>query len=54
MCNAKHGYVTYNSQPRNAFNQYSLEQLRLGVFGKVTIEDENVKKSECQVLIWRP
>lgn len=54
MCNAKCGYVTYNSQPRNASDQYSLEQLRLSVFGKVLVEDENVKKSECQVLIWRP
>jgi putative sugar O-methyltransferase len=51
---ARHGYVTYNSQPRNAANQYSLEDLRKMASGHAETYEENVKRSECQVLVWRP
>lgn len=54
MKKAAHGYVTYNSQPRNAGQQYSLDEFRSFVQGNAIIEDENVKKSECKVLIWTP
>jgi hypothetical protein len=54
MTHAVSGYVTYNSQPRNAGNQWSLGELSRMVPGKAVIEDENVKKSECKVLIWTP
>lgn len=52
MKRAKSGYVTYNSQPRNVGQQYSLKDLQSFVSGKTFIEDENVKKSECKVLVW--
>jgi len=54
MTHAVYGYVTFNSQPRNASMQWSLKDLSRMVPGKCVIENENVKKSECQVLIWRP
>ncbi len=54
MTHAVCGYVTFNSQPRNAANQWSLEELGRMVPGGATVVDENVKRSECQVLIWRP
>jgi len=54
MTRAACGYVTFNSQPRNASNQWSLQDLSRMVPGKCVIEDENVKRSECQVMIWRP
>ncbi len=51
---ANNGYVTYNSQPRNADHQFSLGQLQDCVrpTSKSSILQENVKKSECQVLTW--
>ncbi len=49
---ASYGYVTFNSQPRDAANQYSLSELQKFVPGTSIVEDENVKKSECKVLIW--
>lgn len=54
MTHAVCGYVTYNSQPHNAGNQWSLNELRHMVPGGSVIEEENVKKSECKVLIWTP
>ena len=54
MTHAVCGYVTYNSQPRNSGNQWSLYDLGRMVPGKPVVEDENVKKSECKVLIWTP
>lgn len=54
MCNAKYGYVTYNSQLRNEKKQHSLNDLRKSVSGYTDVYNENVKKSECKVLIWRP
>lgn len=56
MSRAPHGYVTYNSQPHNAAEQFSLDQLAASVLGTSTKEivDENVKHSECRVLIWVP
>ncbi len=55
MKRAKSGYVTFNSQPRNADYQYSLADLQDAVPATSTskIQQENVKKSECQVLVWR-
>ncbi len=54
MRRAKNGYVTYNSHPRNADYQYSLAELQDSVLAasKSHIQQENVKKSECQVLVW--
>jgi hypothetical protein len=54
MTRAVCGYVTFNSQPRNASHQYSLDELEFMVPGGTVIEAENIKRSECQVLIWRP
>lgn len=54
MTHAVCGYVTFNSQPRNAGDQWSLDELKRMVPGLSVIEDENIKRSECQVLIWRP
>lgn len=54
MRSAPYGYVTYNSQPRNASNQYSLADLKTMAPGMSETYNENVKRSECQVLIWRP
>jgi putative sugar O-methyltransferase len=51
---ADFGYVTYNSQPRNAGNQYSLADLKAMAPGITETYEENVKRSECQVLVWRP
>jgi hypothetical protein len=51
---AVYGYVTYNSQPRNASNQYSLSDLKTMAPGRSETYEENVKRSECQVLTWRP
>lgn len=51
---APYGYVTYNSQPRNVGQQHSLDDLKSFVAGNAVVEDENVKKSECKVLIWTP
>jgi len=50
---SKFGYVTYNSQPRNASNQYSLTDLKTMAPGISETYEENVKRSECQVLVWR-
>jgi len=52
MHRAKCGYVTYNSQPRNADHQYSLAELQDSVSGESRIQQEDVKKSEYQVLVW--
>lgn len=56
MKRAKCGYVTYNSQPKNADLQYSLSDLEDMVPAGSTskIQQENVRKSECQVLVWSP
>ncbi len=51
---AAFGYVTYNSQPRNAGSQYSLADLKTMAPGVAETYEENVKRSECQVLVWRP
>lgn len=56
MKHAPSGYVTYNSQPRNILFQHSLNDL-LGMVpatSEPNIIQENIKKSECQVLVWRP
>jgi len=52
MKRASSGYVTFNSQPRNADNQYSLAELQDSVSGESRIQQEDVKKSEFQVLVW--
>ena len=50
---SRSGYITHNSQPRNENQQYTLKDLVSHVTGTVTVEPENIKKSECTVLIWR-
>lgn len=54
MKRATHGYVTFNSQSRYADDQYSLLDLRDMVPGRAELHDENVRRSECRVLTWRP
>jgi len=56
MKRAASGYVTYNSQPRNADVQFSLAELQDSLPSSCLskIQQENVKKSECQVLVWSP
>ena len=48
---ASNGYITYNSQPREAKNQYSLNDLK-SMVSNAYVNDENIKRSECQVLVW--
>jgi hypothetical protein len=45
------GYITYNSQPRESKNQYSLDDLKSMVTNASTY-GENITRSECQVLVW--
>lgn len=52
MARASCGYITYNSQSSESRRQYSLEELKKVARGISSIHDENVKKSECRVLIW--
>jgi hypothetical protein len=51
---SKYGYITYNSQPRNMWNQFSLNEIRKFTPGISQVYEENIRRSECQVLTWKP
>ncbi len=51
---SRYGYITYNSQPRNVTNQYTFDNFIAMAPGKTETYNENVKRSECQILVWKP